>query len=265
MYKRRFFLPIALFFLVLSLIVFTTSQKSQTHTTSSLIHNAFAPLQTALFVFFQKTQDIMANQQMQKLTEENATLTKKLVDQKTLQEENTALREQFKTEKLPSKTVLPATIVGAPRFIPNVSAPEFFIVDKGLRDGVQTGQAVVYKDTVVGKIEKTTNGFSQVSLVNNKSSLFTAKTVETAALGVIKGQGNDMMLDNVVLSDQLRIGDVVITGGDIDVGGKGYPPDLIVGKITGIEKEPSALFQKARVKSLLNFEKLTMVFIVVQK
>jgi cell shape-determining protein MreC len=57
---------------------------------------------------------------------------------------------------------------------------------------------------------------------------------------------------------------LVLTNGDVGLNGSGFPPDLIVGKITSIEKKPSALFQKAEVESFLDFSKITAVFVIIK-
>jgi cell shape-determining protein MreC len=88
--------------------------------------------------------------------------------------------------------------------------------------------------------------------------------LSTQALGVAKGQGGGgIILDDVVLSDTLQKGDLVLTKGDIDSHGIGIPPDLIVGEITSVSKFPSDLFQKASLKSKIDSSKLNKAFIVV--
>jgi rod shape-determining protein MreC len=159
--------------------------------------------------------------------------------------------------------LLPANIVGAPSFIPGISTPETFIIDKGTSDGVKVGDAVVYKNNLLGKISKISDSLSEVTLVTNTSSSFTAKTSSSQALGVIKGQGGgQMILDNVLLSDNLKPSDLVLTNGDTNLSGKGYPPDLVVGKIVSVDKKASSLFQRAEVSSFIDFAKITTVFVI---
>ena len=67
---------------------------------------------------------------------------------------------------------------------------------------------------------------------------------------------------NFVLSDKFEKGDVVVTKGNIDEQGNGIPPDLIVGKIISVHKNPSALFQTAEIESLVNVSRLDTVFIL---
>jgi len=266
MHRRRIFIPLVIFFLTLSFLVFAYSKKSTIHRTSSFIGHLVAPVQLMIFSSFQKIRDIREASEMQNLKNDNARLIKKIVDQKMIIQENTALKDQFQTENPSAQRLLPAHIIGAPSFIPGLTIPEYFILDKGLQDGIKVGQVVIYKQNVIGKINKATNAFSEVVIVIDKQSSFTAKTLETSALGVIRGQGNtDMLLDNVVLSDKLHIGDIVVTNGDGDIQGKGYLPGLIVGKISAIEKEPSALFQHAKIHPLIDFTRLTMIFVVIEK
>jgi len=189
-------------------------------------------------------------------------LSKKLIDQKKLIDDNKALNDQFLTTSIKSNTLLAANVVGAPRFIPGISSPEVFIIDLGSKDGVTIGSAVIFKDNLVGSITKLTQNLSEVTLISNSASKFTAKT-ENGVAGVVKGQGNgEIVLDNVVLSDRIQKGDLVITSGDLKIYATGFPGQLIVGRITTVDRNPSDLFQKGRIESLLDLKRLTKVFII---
>jgi cell shape-determining protein MreC len=61
----------------------------------------------------------------------------------------------------------------------------------------------------------------------------------------------------------LKKNELVLTKGDVDIDGTGIPADLVIGKIQSIEKVPTAIFQRAEVKSLINLTKLSVVFIVI--
>jgi rod shape-determining protein MreC len=161
--------------------------------------------------------------------------------------------------------LLPANIIGASGFIPGTSSPEAIILDKGREDGLRVGNAVLYKNNLLGKISRITDSLSEVILVTNTSSSFTAKTSASGALGVIKGQGGKkMILDNVLLSDNLKSSDLVLTNGDTDLNGQGFPPGLVVGKIVAVDKKASSLSQRAEVESFIDFTNLTTVFVLVR-
>jgi rod shape-determining protein MreC len=204
------------------------------------------------------------NSEIQTLKAQNLTLAKQLVDQSKLIGDNKALRDQFQTETPKSTNLLAANVVGAPGFVPGLSVPEVLILNRGTNDGVKLGDAVIYQNNLVGKITQISANLASVTLVSNSLSQFTAQTLSTQAQGVVRGQGGgEIILDNVLLADNLKKDDLVVTAGDINAQNNGLPAGLTVGKIISISKNPSDLFQKAEVQSLVSFSKLTEVFVVI--
>ena len=128
------------------------------------------------------------------------------------------------------------------------------IIDKGSTDKIKEGDSIVYKDNLLGKVGKTSPHFSIVYLLNHKGISFTATTTKTEASGIVKGVGDaGIILDNTLLSDKLDQGDTVVTKDQ---------PILVVGKIISVNKKASNLFQSADIKSLVDTQKLKMVFVL---
>jgi len=264
MAKRNFFF-VFLSFILLSFLIFFLGK-------ANIFGGAFGFFGKILSPLSSVTYQISAGKKSgneSKLELENRDLVKKLVDDKKLRDENAALSDQFLVTYPKSQDLLPAKVVGAPSFVIGVVSPDYLVIDKGTGDRIKVGDAVVLRDNLVGKVAKVSSSFSKVTLVSNSALSFSATTISIkgslseGALGVIKGSsGQDMILDNVLLSENIQIGDYVVTKGDMDVSGVGYPPSLVVGKISSVEKKPSSLFQKAKVKSLVNFSRLNMVFVV---
>ncbi len=250
------------FFLLVTLFVLGFSQTVFVSQATTVFADVLSPVQKVFFGIFTHTSE---NEQTKKIEDENRTLIKQLVDRNSYVSDIQALKDQFQVAFPKSRNLLPAYIVGAPHFIPGVTTPESFIINRGKSDGVLVGQAVIVKDNLLGKIVEVSRHLSRVDVITNASSSLTVKTSKTDAIGVVKGKGNEeMILDNVLLSDELRISDVVVTRGDLDISGTGIPADLIVGKVTSVDKKPSALFQTASIKSILNFSGLSAVYIVIQ-
>jgi rod shape-determining protein MreC len=262
--KSNFYLIFSIF-LGLSLILillFRTGNLNLLTGAASYISN---PIQKITHNIFHN--NLGGQSDMQKLVNENAMVRKQLVDQAILTKENKALRDQFQTQYPISLALIPANIIGSPGLIPGISKPEYFILNKGTKDGVKLNQPVISNDMLVGKIILVQDHLSKVELVFNKATSFTAKAVSyqtgMETLGVLKGRGNEeMILDNVLLSDSLKQLDTVVTKGDIDQNGFGFPPNLIVGKIVSVEKQESDLFQKAKIRSPLDFSSLSIVFVI---
>ena len=251
-----------LFFLFLSILIFTLSKFNLLEAPQSYFLKAATVISSPLFSLSRVFTQFNQNGEERKLKEENLNLQEKTVDQQKLINENKALHDQFQTTNPRSLDLLPANVVGAPRFIPGLFLPENFIIDVGENDNVKVGNAVVLKDNLIGRVGKTTKFLAEVNLVSNISLKFAAKT-ESGVLGVVKGQGNgDLLLDNVLLSDNLQVGQIVLTSGDVKLDSTGFPPDIIVGKIVSIEKNPTDLFQQAKLKTFIDFARIYQVFVV---
>lgn len=262
--KKNNFIPYFFVFLCLSLLLLFSSKISFLKPINSFAQSLFAPVQSLTYGIFSAATQIGANSKIKLLEEEKISLIKKLADKEKVEADNKALRDQFQTLSPRSANLVPAQIVGAPGFLPGVWAVQTLIINRGENDGVKVGYAVVYKDNLIGKVIKTTNFLSSVSLITNSSSSFTAKTLETNTLGVVKGQGaNELIFDNVLLSETLKKDDLILTKGDLNQKQEGFPPGLIVGKIVSVSKKASDLFQKAEIKTLVDLTKLSTVFIIV--
>lgn len=261
MQRRRNLFPVFFIFFIISLLllIFSTTFKGVT----GFFELAMIPVQRSTLGLFQSFGSKGVTSTLAKLQEENNTLIGELAKEKELEKENQALRDQFHTDKPSPQTLLPAHVIGMASFVPGDTSLDEIVIDKGKKDGLHVGSVLVYKNNVLGKIARAASYMSTVALITHAGSIFTAQTLKTSVLGIINNTGGgDIVFTNVVLSDKLEKGDIVVTKGDIDKNGNGYPPNLVVGKITSVNKKASALFQAAEVQSLVDFTKLHTVFVI---
>jgi len=252
---RRKFFPVFVGFFLLSLLIFIFSQKGLANGVTGVLQTITLPIQRYSFSFFHSSSG----------GDENIDLRMQAAKVAALEKDNQALRDQFAVINPSSKTLIPAFIVGMPAFLPGISIVDEIIIDKGSDDKIKLGSSIVFKDNLIGKIVKTSPHLSVVDLLNHKGFSFTAKTTATHALGIMQGTGTEtIVLNNVLLSDTLQKGDIVVTKGDINSDGLGFPPDLIIGKIISINKKASALFQSAEVERLVDVTRLEMVFVMMR-
>ncbi len=253
--------PIFLATLAVSLLILFIGRFGFLSFLEGSVQETFFPLDT--FIFSTIYHSTVQPNQLDLLKMENNQLQQKIAQMQTLKDDNLALRDQFQTPNPPARYLLPARVVGMPGVIPNVSFPETIIIDRGSVDNVRRGETVVVENMIVGQVATVTMHFAIVDLISAHNSSFAVRIPATGAIGVARGQGNGgIILDDVVLSDTLRENDNVVTQGSQDVLGSGYPANLLVGKIVGIDKNPSSLFQTARIMPLLQFDRLTTVFLL---
>lgn len=262
MQKRRGLFLTAFIFFILSFLTILIFRIPFFSGVTGAFELLMLPAQRSLHSIFGGMTHGLGSRQ-QKLQNEYRKLKEQLSKQKSLENEVKALRDQFQTAQIPIKSLLPATIVGTKGLIPGISQPSELIIDKGTSDSVESGYVVIYENNLVGKITKVSPHLSLVRLLTDTDSSLTGRTSQTNALGIVNGGGNGVMVfDNVILSEKLTVSDVIVTKGDLDTQAKGYPPDLIIGKIVSVDKKASSLFQTAKVQSLLEIPKLTTVFVL---
>lgn len=260
MQKQAFFFTFFTLFLLVSLALIGLQRVPFLQEDVATVTATLEPLQRASYIALVYA---VGKNNPQQATQAKITQFQQQINQ--LQTENTALKDQFATANPSPSTLLPAAIIGMPRFLPGVSQPEEIIVDKGSHQGVKNGTVVVIKNMLVGKVTQVQPYSSIVSLLTNPDTSFTARTITTNANGIVQGiGGGKSQLENVLLSDTLDSHDIIVTKGDIDASGQGFPPDLIVGEISSINKEPSALFQSAAIQQLFTVTKLTTVFLLLR-
>lgn len=260
MKRRENFWPVFLVVAFLCIIILVFSSKLKF--ISSFLEKGTSAVQSVTFGIFQKLPFVSESARVKGLEDENLALLSQVSAFEKLKKENAALFDQFQTSYPQSYNLLEAQVIGAPGFVPGVSDPNIFILDKGQKDNLKVGLAVVVKNNIVGVISQVSTNLSKVNLINNSSASFTAKT-QNGAEGIFKG-GSTLTLGNILLSESLTKDELVLTQGSIDSEGVGIPPDLVVGKIISIDKNPSDLFQKAKVESFINFKDLSTVFVYSQ-
>lgn len=263
MKRKEGFLPVFFLVFFLCLVILVLSFSGKLKFLSSFLEKGTSGVQAITSRVFNNLPFVSADSRIKKLQEENLELLSRVSGFDKLQKENQALSDQFKTSYPVSYKLLKADIIGSPGLISGISMPNNFILNKGSKDNIKIGQAVVIKSNLVGTITKVSVHLSKVDLINNSSLSFTAKT-ENGAFGVIKGGGGNLTLDNVLLSENIKLSELVLTKGDINTDGIGIPPDLVVGKIISVEKNPSDLFQKAKIESFVDFARLSAVFVYLE-
>ena len=248
------------FFILFLFAILIFFFRAQLGGISGMISNISRPVQSSLFGTFNHSSNEISKKSQQVI---DTVVNQAQMNQ--LKSDNNALRDQFATASIDTSQLLPARIIGLPQFLPGISLPEQLILDQGANQGVQRGMTVIIKNVLIGEITQVEAATSLVTLISSPNFLFTAQTQNTNTLGIVKGEGSDKVaLVNVELSDTLKIGDIVVTKGDKNLTGKGLPPGLVVGKISAINKSPSALYQSAAVQNPVDITKVSEVFIMLK-
>jgi len=155
-------------------------------------------------------------------------------------------------------------------------------INKGSADGISEGMPVISQQNVLfGKIFKVYKNFSKIMLISNKNSVINVKVQQTPAAsaeasasanatagqagepkeidGIVKGNGGlNAYLDSIQIQDTINQGDVLITSALEGT----FPKDLLVGKITKVEKNDQKPFQQAQISLFFNIKSVDNLFVI---
>ena len=189
-----------------------------------------------------------------RLRSENAQCKEQLVDHEELRQENERLKKLLSFSAQREERMVAARVIG-------VDASSWFrsiTIDRGSAEQLREGMAVVSAYGVVGRVVTCTSHSSRVLLVVDASSKLSTLIERTRARAICRGDGDGMSLDYLPLTDDVQVGDLLITSG---LGG-GFPKGLIVGAVTRVDKRGFDMFQTVKVEPAVDFDHLEEVLVI---
>lgn len=169
--------------------------------------------------------------------------------------ENERLRQLLEYAKKVPGPKIPARVVGVNPVARLLSVR----ISSGERQGVLQGMSVVTSDGIVGQVIRTTGGYADVALVTDPQSRVGVRVQRSRARGTAAGTGSGpLKLENMLRTDDVENGDLIITGGTDGV----YPPGLVVGRVANLEKKEHGMFQSADILPAVDTTKLEEVLVV---
>jgi len=129
-------------------------------------------------------------------------------------------------------------------------------IDCGRRDGVSLYDPVVTELGLVGRIVQLSATGAQVLLLTDSNSAVTARVQRSRVDAVLSGQlTGDLLLSFIPPDGDVREGDLVVTSGL----GQIFPADVLLGQVLSVGLSENELYQEARIRSLVDFDRLEMV------
>ncbi len=132
------------------------------------------------------------------------------------------------------------------------------LINKGKRDGLRKGMAVLAHDGLVGTLLEVGEGTAKVLLLTDYNSAVDALVQRSRGRGILEGRiEGPCELRYVARHEDVEEGDLVITSG---LGGL-YPKGLVIGKVGKVVKKEYGIFQYVEVAPTVDFSKLEEVLI----
>lgn len=142
-------------------------------------------------------------------------------------------------------------------------------IDAGRRDGVAVGMPVVGVapggGALAGLVVEVAGDRSVVLLTVDPRSRVVARDLQTEALGIVQGQpGGQLVMTQVAVTDEVAVGDTVVTAGlELEgVGASPYPRGLLIGTVSALETDANGLTRTAFVRPALDPRSVEWLMVV---
>jgi rod shape-determining protein MreC len=170
--------------------------------------------------------------------------------------ENNRLRDLMNASATLDDRVVVAEVVGVS---PDPFSHEV-VINKGARDGVEAGQAILDANGLMGQVLYTAAFTSRVLLISDSSHAVPVEVLRNGLRAILLGNGDISQLELVHVPDtaDIREGDVLVSSG---LGGrfpKGYP----VAEVSSIAKEPGAPFVTIHATPMARLSRSKLVLVV---
>jgi rod shape-determining protein MreC len=225
---------------------------------------------------------IHAKGKVKSLTKERNQLYRQLITERGAKAENDRLQNLLELDGNGVKAYAPVSA----RVISQAPTLWFVtvVIDKGSSSGVRDGMPVIAADEdnggLIGKVTNVTGDAAQVTLITDHTISVPARVIadptndkprrdlSQSPRGDVQtevGRPNDLVLSYTTSNDDIRTGDSVVSSGICSARLQGlYPPDLPIGKVTGVQ-DAGTDDQKVHVRPLVNMRRIQFVQVLTKR
>jgi rod shape-determining protein MreC len=219
---------------------------------------------------------IHAKGKVKSLTRERNSLYRDLIAERGARQENARLRNLLDLDGSGVAAYKPisARVIG--------SSPTLWyatiVIDKGRSAGLRNDMPVIASDenngALIGRVTNVAGDAAQVTLITDHTIAVPSRVVADphnnrpprntaqAPTGLVQteiGRPNDLILQGTTRNDDIRKGDSIVSAGLCSSRLQGiYPPDLPIGKVTGVQDQGTDE-QKVHVHPLVNMRRIQFV------
>lgn len=191
------------------------------------------------------------------LQNEVSVLKAQLVQLEEIRLENVRLSRLLDFKESTPLDLIPAKVIGHDM----IGQHQTLIINKGKNANIVAGQSVVTPDGVVGSVLSVSEKFSQILRVTDRYSDIDAVAQRTRARGIVEGVSTtECQMKYLQRTDDIQIGDLIVTSGFDGVFPKGFP----IGTVTKVDKKSYGITQTVLMNPAVSTINIEEVFVVLK-
>ena len=191
-----------------------------------------------------------------RLVRENLRQAASLQTLEALKRENAELRSLLQAKRRLQQNSVMAEIIYSARD----PFSRKLVLDKGLRQDVQAGAAVVDAEGVIGQVTRAYPFLAEVTLITDKNQAVPVQNVRSGLRAIVFGNGREGTLDLrfMPINADIEVGDTLVTSG---IDGT-YPAGLPVARVSNIERDAALVFARITCRPIGGVNKRGLALIL---
>lgn len=189
-----------------------------------------------------------------KLNQDLAELKAQLGALTELKLENERLNQLLKFKQKSSMKLLAARVIGRDL----LTDYDTITIDRGTIHGVKKGMGSIMIDGVVGYVVEVEPRTAKILLITDRYAVVDGIVQRSRARGIVEGNSKGCTLTFLKRSDDVQMGDMIVTSGLDNYFPKGFP----IGTVTNVHKDQYGLKQDVGIQPIVNPSNIEEIFVV---
>ena len=236
---------------IISLSLLTQNNNQQVQKVRAVAFGSFATVSSVFYDLFNITQLKNENSALRQVNAELMMQLSMLREQGILNRELKGMLELKDTISFP---LIPATIVSKSLSI----TQNTITINKGKSEGIKPGMPVLSYRGLVGIIQSCSENFSIARTIKNVDLKLTVKNEKNRLNGIMKWDGEKLVIVDVPRTFDFDLGDRIITSEISSI----IPVPIPVGIVSNIEEEKTGILNLIHIKPFEEVLSVENVFIL---
>ncbi len=168
--------------------------------------------------------------------------------------ENLHLKKMLDFKKTSGPSLKTGRVIS--KFVSNIQG--LYVLNLGSDDSISVGMPVITEKGLAGIIVEVSNSFSLIRNLKNNSLKLAVSVQRSNVDGIMKYDGENLIIENIPSTFDLREGDRVVTSDYSTI----FPPSIPVGILTDWRPDISGVMNILTVRPFVELESLRNVFVL---
>jgi rod shape-determining protein MreC len=237
--------------LVTSLVTLSLNQKSEIKKVKAVAFGSFAAVSSIVSDVIDISKVKSENERLRSVNAELMLQVNRLREYGIV---NTELKDMLSLKDTTSFPLIPAKIVSKALTI----SQSTITINAGSNMGIKAGMPVVNDKGLVGIISTTSEDFSIAKTLRNRDLKLTVKDERSRVDGVMKWNGENLVMVNVPKTYDIEAGDRIVISDLSSV----LSLPLPVGVVAGLNHVETGIFNEVKINPYVDFVKTEYVFVL---